>query len=319
MHHSGFLRGLLALTAALASLSAARAEDNLKLAIGQRGLWETAVSELGQDAGIFKKHGLTLELLYTQGTGETQQAVIAGGADIGISVGTFGALGAFTKGAPVRVIGATMTGSPDLYWYVLADSPIKSMKDTAGKTVAYSSSGSSTHQTVLGFVKQFAVDFKPVATGGPPSTYTQVVSGQVDVGWAVLPFGIEAIDQGKIRMIAKGNDIPHFRDQTIRIVLANANALQSRRDAFVRYMQGYRETLDWMHSNPAAIGAYAKWAKVPESVARRVRDDLTSKEDLNPDRLSGLDGVMADAVTFKYIPAPLSKEQQAELFQIPFK
>ena len=33
--------------------------------------------ELGQQAGIFKKHGLVLEILYTQGGGETQQAVIS--------------------------------------------------------------------------------------------------------------------------------------------------------------------------------------------------------------------------------------------------
>ena len=47
------------------------ADDNLKIAIGQRGGWEQSVSELGQNKGIFKKHGLTLELLYTQGSAET--------------------------------------------------------------------------------------------------------------------------------------------------------------------------------------------------------------------------------------------------------
>jgi len=45
---------------ALLGFSAARADDTLKLAIGQRGNWENAPAELGQRAGIFKKHGLTL-------------------------------------------------------------------------------------------------------------------------------------------------------------------------------------------------------------------------------------------------------------------
>ena len=53
-----------------------RAQDTLQLTVGQRGLWDTSISEVGQRAGIFKKHGLTLEILYTQGAGETQQAVI---------------------------------------------------------------------------------------------------------------------------------------------------------------------------------------------------------------------------------------------------
>src|SRR5213596_2545758 len=96
----------------------ALAEDTVKLAVGQRGNWDTSVSEIGQRAGIFKKHGLVLELLYTEGAGQTQQAVISGSVDIGIAAGVMGVLGAFSKGAPVRIIGAETTGASDLYWYV---------------------------------------------------------------------------------------------------------------------------------------------------------------------------------------------------------
>ena len=65
-------RTLAATLAALALFgSAAKAEDTLKLAVGQRGNWDTSVSEIGQRAGIFKKHGLVLELLYTEGAGQT--------------------------------------------------------------------------------------------------------------------------------------------------------------------------------------------------------------------------------------------------------
>jgi NitT/TauT family transport system substrate-binding protein len=56
-----------------------------------------------------------------------------------------GAMSAFAKGAPVRIIGAETTGASDIYWYVKADSPITSLKDFDGKTVAYSTTGSSTH------------------------------------------------------------------------------------------------------------------------------------------------------------------------------
>ena len=90
----------------------AQAQDTLKLAIGQRGNWENAPAELGQQAGIFKKHGLVLEILYTQGGGETQQAVISGSVDIGVGVGTTGVMGAFAKGAPVRAIANSTTGEP---------------------------------------------------------------------------------------------------------------------------------------------------------------------------------------------------------------
>src|SRR5206468_5672261 len=134
---------------------AASAQDTLKLAVGQRGNWDTSVSELGQRVGIFKKHGLALDIVYTQGAGETQQAVISGSVDIGIAAGVMGVLGAFSKGAPVRIISAETTGAKDLYWYVKADSPIKSLKDTDGKTLAYSTNGSSTHGIVTAFMKQY--------------------------------------------------------------------------------------------------------------------------------------------------------------------
>ncbi|MDT3683422.1 MAG: ABC transporter substrate-binding protein [Pseudorhodoplanes sp.] len=108
-----------------------------------------------------------------------------------------GVLGAYSKGAPVRVIGAETTGAADLYWYVKSDSPVKSLKDTAGKTLAYSTNGSSTHGIVTAFMKQFDLTAKPTATGGPPGTLTQVMSGQIDVGWAAPPFGLDQLDQNQ--------------------------------------------------------------------------------------------------------------------------
>src|SRR5262249_21731516 len=111
----------------------AQAQDHLKIAVGARGVGETFVSELGQDAGIFKKHGLVLDVLYTQGGGETLPVVISNGAQIGVAIGFLGTLGAYSKGAPVRVIGSTFTGGNQLFWYVRADSPIKSLNDAAGK------------------------------------------------------------------------------------------------------------------------------------------------------------------------------------------
>src|SRR5215471_5362879 len=102
----------LAITvAALAALSApACAADQLKATLGQRGNWDTAVIELGTKAGIFKKHDLEVETIYTSGSGETLQPVIAGSVDMGFAVGTLGAIGAYAKGAPVRIIGAQATG-----------------------------------------------------------------------------------------------------------------------------------------------------------------------------------------------------------------
>jgi NitT/TauT family transport system substrate-binding protein len=308
------LRWLIALAIVTATASA-MAEDTLKLAIGQRGNWENAAPELGQKAGFFRKHGLTLELLYTQGAGETLQAVISGSVDIGVGVGTAGVLGAFAKGAPVRAIANSTTGADDLFWYVPAASPIKSIKDAAGKTIAYSTNGSSTNLAVLAFIREFGVQAKPVATGSPASTFTQTMSGQVDIGWSSPPFGVEALQQGRIRIVVRESDVPAFRNQTVRLMITNTATAEQRRDAIDRYVKAYRETLDWMYSDPAALKAYAEWVNVPESLAREVRDQFYPKENLRLERLSGLDAAMADAVNLKFLPAPLTKPQQEELFK----
>ena len=304
-----------ALWVTLAAVPAAHAEDQLKLAIGQRGNWDTSVAEVGQRAGIFKKHGLALETVYTQGSGETQQAVISGSVDIGIGVGTAGVLGAFGKGAPVRAIANSTTGADDLFWYVPANSPIKSIKDAAGKTIAYSTTGSSTNLAVLAFIREFGVQMKPVATGSPASTFTQTMSGQVDIGWSSPPFGVEALQQGRIRIVARESDVPQFRNQTVRLMIANTAVAEQRRDVVNRFLQAYSETLDWMYSDPAALKSYAEWVGVPETLAKEVRDQFYPRDNLRLDRLSGLDEAMADAVSLKFLPAALTKAQQDELFR----
>jgi NitT/TauT family transport system substrate-binding protein len=275
------------------------------------------VPELGQRAGIFKKHGLTLEILYTQGSGETQQAVISNSVDIGTSIGVMGALSAFAKGAPIRVIGAETTGAAD-YWYALASSPIKGLKDTDGRTMAYSTNGSSTHSIVLAFIKENDLKAKPVATGSPAATLTQVMSGQIDVGWAAPPFGIKEMDEGKIRLIARGGDSAVVRGQTVRVLATTADTLEKRKDAIVRFLDAYRETIDYMYSdNPQVMRDYSEISGVPEPMARRVRDKFFVKSMLDPDKIHGLETIVPEAVKLKYTAVPLTTAQVTKLIQIP--
>ena len=312
-------RAASALILVAALTRAACADDTLRVAAGLAGTWENSFSELGQNAGFFKKQGLVLDIFYTQGAGETQQTVISGSADIGTGIGAFNTFGAFAKGAPIRVIGATHTGANDLTWYVPADSPIKETKDLAGRTVAYSTTGSSTHATVLAFQKVFGVTFTPVSTGSPAATLTQVMSGQIDVGWTSPPFALDLVNEGRIRVIARASDVPEMRNQTVRFMTANAIALAARKPVFIRYMQAYRQVIDWMYSDAAALKAFAEWAHVSEALARVVATQYYPKNNVVADRIEGIDASMADAVAFKYISAPLTKEQLAELILVPLR
>jgi len=293
------------------------ADDTIKLAVGQRGNWDTSISEIGQRVGIFKKHGLVLEMVYTQGAGETQQAVIAGSVNIGIGAGVMGVLGAYSKGAPVRIISAETTGARDLYWYVKADSPIKSLKDADGKVLAYSTSGSSTHGIVTAFMKQYNLNAKPTAMGGPAINLTAVMSGQIDVGWAAPPFGLDQLDKNEIRIIATGNDAEVFKGQTVRLNIANAEYNKTNRETIVRYIKAYRETVDCMYQDEKCLKTYADWLNIPVAKAKRTRDEFFPREAVNPDNIVGLDAIVKDAVDLKFTTSQLTKDQLADLIQIP--
>jgi ABC-type nitrate/sulfonate/bicarbonate transport system substrate-binding protein len=317
MWRARFVTALLAAALTCAQGEACRAQDQLKVAVGGRGIGETFVTEVGYKAGLFTKHNLVLDIFYTDGGGETQQVVISNSAHIGVASGFLGAIGVFAKGAPVRIIGGSYTGGAQVFWYVSAGSPIRTPQDLEGKTVAYSNNGSSTHAGVLALQKHYRINFKPTPTGNAAATMTAALSGQVDVGWAGAPFGVAELEAGKTRLIMKSSDAPDFDKQTSRVIIANANELKARPDVFTRFMRGYRDSLAWIYSSSEGVKAYAAFAKLSEATAKRALQEFLPAAAVDPDRISGLEEVMADAISFKFIAAPLSKDKLAELIQIP--
>jgi len=214
------------------------------------------------------------------------------------------------------MIGASFTGARDQLYYVRADSPIRAIKDAEGKTIGISTSGSSSNMLALALAKHFGVNLVPTATGNYSSTFTQVMTKQIDIGFAQAPFLLDAVEDGRIRLVAKGADMPEVQDQTIRAWITHANNLGRRKDVLARYVTAYRETLDWLYASPDAVKAYAAWSGLGDRRARQAHDFIT-KDSIDPIRIVGLEDMMGDAVKFKYIPAPLTKEQLATLVQVP--
>ena len=309
---------LLALLAAIVSTAIPQGlrAETLKIASPIRGSWEGAIPELGKQAGIFQKHGLDLDILYTQGGGETMQVVVSGAVDVGLSAGMLGTYGAYSKGAPVRIIGASSTGSQELFWWVAGRSPLQSMRDVNGQTLAYSTTGASSHVVVLRFISEYGLKARPVATGDSSGTITQVMSGQVDVGWSVAPFVLDMLAKGEARMIARASDIASIRGQTIRVQIINAQNLASKKDAIARYLKAYNETVDWMYASADAVPRYLAFSSLSEPAVRLMLREFIPKESLQTAKIMGIDESMKDAVQFKFIPALLTDAQLKELIQI---
>ncbi|MBI2367885.1 MAG: ABC transporter substrate-binding protein, partial [Deltaproteobacteria bacterium] len=190
-------RKLLALALILACLNgtsaawAAAARTKLILVIPHRVLFTVAVPVyVAQEKGFYRENNVDVDAVFTRGGGENVQAVVSGDAQIGLSTGVFAVIGAFMKKAPIKIAAAEITGA-DAFWYVQASTPMRRIDDLAGKKVAYSRPGSSTHMAVLAIADMIKAKglkpAEPVSLGGIPEVYTAVRTGQSDAGWSVPP------------------------------------------------------------------------------------------------------------------------------------
>jgi NitT/TauT family transport system substrate-binding protein len=314
---------LAGLAMLLASTSVSLAVEKLKVAIPQRGFWDSSWVEFGEAAGFFKEAGLEVEVFYTEGGAQTIATVVSGSVDIAMSNGILGALGTYAKGGdatPYRIISAEMTGAHELFWWVKADSPIKTLKDVGdGKTVAFSSPGSSSHLILLTLLRQAGSKAKPTPTGGVPATYTQTMTGQIDVGWSVVPFALKDVNDGKIRIVARSKEAAELANQTIRVNLANVNSLKTKRETIAKFMQVVNRSIDWAYSNPQAIEIFARNMKVTPDIAKLAVDEYYPKAAMQLGEIRDLERSLRDAVEYKFMASPKTPQEMAGLFDIVYK
>ena len=121
----------------------------------------------------------------------------------------------------------------------------------------------------------------------------------------------------KLRYESETEDATVFKGQTVRLNIANASFLAAKKDVVGRYMKAYRETVDYLYKDPQGLKTYAEWLNIPEAKAKRTRDDFFPREAINPDNIVGLDTIVKDAVELKFTATQLTKEQLADLIQIP--
>jgi NitT/TauT family transport system substrate-binding protein len=301
-------------------LGATAKAEKLKVAIPQKGFWDSSWVDFAEKAGFFKQEGLEVEAFYTEGGAGTMTTVTSGSVDIGLSNGTLGVIGAFAKGAPIKVISAEMTGAHELNWYVRADSPIHGLKDAnENNTVAFSSPGSSSNLILLTLLKAANSKAKPVATGGVPGTYTQVMSGQIDIGWTVVPFALKDVDDGKARIVARSQDAKELQDQSIRVNVVTEDTLKTKRATLVKFMRAYAQAIDWAYQNPEAIEIFAKNMNVSTAIAKRAVDEYYPKSAMQIGEVRGLDQLVKDALLYKYITSAMTAKDIEGLIDIVYR
>lgn len=266
----------VSLAAGFLLISSATAET-IRMAVGQQGIWETSMTEMGVNAGLFKQEGIEVDILYTRGGAETIQALLSGNVDIAVANGILGAIGGYSKGAPLRITAASTTGTADVFWYSRADSGIKTIKDLEGKKIGFSQPGSSTHLIAQAMIDAYKVKATLVPSGAPSASYTMTMTGQIDAGWSGPPFRLQEIAEGKLTMVVRGGDIPGLQEQTVRVHLTTADTLAKKRDLLVRFHRALSRSIDHAYTSDKAIEDYARIAGVTPAVARQVREFIPQK------------------------------------------
>lgn len=309
----------IAMVAVSTAISAppASAAEKLKVAIGQLGLWDTMVTVIGVKKGWFKEKGLEIDYIKTRGGADTVRAVTSGDRAIGMSNGILGAIAAYKKGLPVRIISSEMIGA-DMFWIVRVDSKLRKPKDIDGHTLGYSRPGSSTDLTVRAIADYLQVKPKFVPVGGPSGSRTQVMSGQIDAGWQVPPFGVDLVQSGKARILFKGDLAKSIADVSIRVNIANAKWLAAHRETATKFLEVRKKTIAWMNGDgrDEAIRIWTDFNKKLDPKVALAASKFYTADQMRLAPIAGIDKAIRLAVKYKRIKAPLTAAEKKELFQV---
>lgn len=274
------------------------------------------VIEIAKQKGYFKEGGLEVDTVVVRGGGENVQAVVSGSVHISLATGTFSVLSAFQKGAPVKILAAEMTGTPDLFWYSLASSPYRKMEDLAGKRIGFSNPGSSTHMGVLTTIDLLKAKGLPapqaISLGGPADTLTAVKTGQADAGWSAIPLFLELVDKGELRIVFKGAELERLREVTMRVTFGNVNFVEKNPQVVRAFFKAYQKAIDFIFENrQETVKIWIPFAKLKASEATVLKAlEFYERPNLAFKPVKGIPTLMEDAIKFNFMKQPLS---QAEL------
>ena len=278
---------------------------------------------VAQEKGFYKENNIDVDAVFTRGGGENVQAVVSGDAQIGLGTGTLAVISAFVKKAPIKIAAAEITGL-DAIWYVQSNTPMRRLEDLAGKKIAYSRPGSSTHMGALAIADQIKAKglkpAEPVSLGGIPEVYTAVRTGQADSGWSVPPFQLDRVDKGELRVVVKGDDLVALRDITPRVHFLN-NQFAAKNPEVVRgFFRAQQKALDYMFENKAdtaKIWMRRAEMKYPEAAVLKTWD-YYSRAAMALKPIRGLQATIEDGIRNKFLTQPLSQAEINALIDLSF-
>ena len=274
---------LVALAAGLALFlpaAAATAEDTITVGKADAASTSFLPVHVGDQTGIFKKHGLALKISDFTGGSKLSQAIVAGSIDIGLGAGT--ELAFVAKGAPMKAVCEGLSPIPFIGVAVPYDSPVRKLDQLKGKKIGISSSGSLTdwlskqlnqHQ---GWGSDGATS---VAIGnGAAAVLAAFQTNAIDADISVTSnvFNWEEKHQG--RLVAPASDF--VGNIAASTTYASQHFIDSNPDALKRFLAAWLETIDYL------VAHKAETVKIESEVTHYSEAVMTKEYDITASKFS---------------------------------
>ncbi|HLI21287.1 MAG TPA: ABC transporter substrate-binding protein [Stellaceae bacterium] len=251
----------------------AAAQDMLRVGKGFPSLFQFTPLDVGVAEGIFKRHGLDVQISAFAGDAKLQQAFAAGAIDLGVGSGP--GMAFIAKGSPTLGV-AEEAGRPlGITLCALASGPIKAIGDLQGKTVSISSVGSQTEWMVRELSRRqgWGPDgIKMAALGDVPAQLSALRTHQVDA----VPFDITTAYQldatGEVRILLKFGDI--VKDYVNHVIFASNDVIAKRPDDVKKFLAAWFETIAFVKHNKAeTVRIASDVLKIPPAIVGKVYDE----------------------------------------------
>jgi NitT/TauT family transport system substrate-binding protein len=239
---------LVSIVLALAPMAAAQAPlEKVRLAYSAIG-GSQASFWIPYEAGIFRKHGLDVELLYVAGGGRAGQVVQSGEVPIGVFTGG-AVINANLAGGDLAVIASSMNV---MTFVVLARPEINRPEDLKGKRIGISRFGSATDFGLRYVEEKWPVkrqrDFAVIQVGGVTDVYNSLRAGALDAAVVNAELAILGRREGfrELADIAKlGINFPTSSAITTRsFIKRNENTVR-------KFVRGYVEGIHYAKTQRA--------------------------------------------------------------------
>jgi NitT/TauT family transport system substrate-binding protein len=231
----------------LGVITAASAEP-LRVGKAGREAFSFVPADIGQRTGLFKKHGVDIEISNFGGDARLQQAMAADGIDIALGSGP--GLAFVVKGSPVKGI-AAMAGPPLLFALVVRnDGSIKSIDDLKGRNVGVSTVGSVTSWLVNEVSRQngWGLDGMPLVPIGENATRIAALKTKAVDGCVVdIASALNFVQRGEGRILMRFGGV--VQDFILHVIFATDKAIATKPEALRGFLSGWFDTITFMRQN----------------------------------------------------------------------